>query len=145
MEKTGKSYTAISKAFIHSLILAVALVSSLLAYGCGGDEESTKPAEPPATGYSKDVMQQLQYDARVESPQQEGDRLIVNVNEEWVKDANYGSREWTLKDWFAKWQAARAGNGNAPEGLMVIVRHNGKDVDRYSAKGYEPLETKKAN
>lgn len=143
MRRTGRRHTAISRTFIQWLILAITLAATLFSYGCGGDEKSTKAAEPPATGYSKEIMQQLEYDARVESPQQEGDKLIVNVNEEWVKDANYGSREWTLKDWYTKWQASRG--GSASEGLMVVVRHNGKDVDRYSAKGYEPLETKKAN
>ena len=145
MRRTGKRYTAISRIIIQSLTFAVALAATLFAYGCGGEEKSTKAAEPPASGYSKDVMKQLEYDARVESPQQEGDKLIVNVNDEWVKDANYGSREWTMKDWFTKWQAARSSGGSAPEGLMVIVRHKGEDVDRYSAKGYEPIETKKAN
>ena len=50
------------------LVMALAVASMLVLYGCGGDSTHTGNAtnEYPA-GVSEDVEQQLKYDARVES------------------------------------------------------------------------------
>jgi len=145
--RKGRKEPVLVTTLVKFLITAIVVAASFISNGCGGEEAKTKAEGQPAPGYSADIMKQLEYDARVDSstpPQQDGNKLIVTVNEDWVKDANYGSREWTLKGWYAKWQAARGG-GSAPAGLQVVVRYNGQDVDRYSANGYEPLEKKKAN
>ena len=146
--RKGRRVSALLIRSAKSFVLVIALAASLFIYGCGGEEAPATSGGKPGAGISPDVMKTIQYDARVDvsNPgQQDGNTLVVNVTDEWVKDANYGSREWTMKGWYDKWQASRSGGGRAPEGLKVVARHNGTDVDRYSASGYEPLEKKKAN
>src|SRR5215210_276561 len=146
--RKGRRVSALFIPSAKSFIMAIALAAALFSYGCGGEEAPATTGIKPGTGISPEIMKTIQYDARVDvnNPgQEDGNTLVVNVTDEWVKDANYGSREWTMKGWYDKWQASRSGGGRAPEGLKVVARHNGTDVDRYSANGYEPLEKKKAN
>jgi hypothetical protein len=143
MNKYGRWGIASLARVTRALALMAALGLSLVAAGCGGEEKSSGQALPRATGYSADLKKTLEYDDRVLSSSEEGRKLVVMVNEKW-EPTDKGNKAWALGGWFEKWQRQH-GDGKNSDGLEVVVRFNGKDLDRYTARGYEPIEEKKEN
>lgn len=119
---------------LRRVVMAFAVGSIVVLYGCGGDSTHTGNAtnEYPA-GVSEDVEQQLKYDARVESFEPDGEDLIVNVNDSWAT-APQGMQERAVGQWYSLWQAQHAGK--------VIVKYDGEAVATWSGEGYKPEKPK---
>ncbi|HXG92595.1 MAG TPA: hypothetical protein VNN73_09520 [Blastocatellia bacterium] len=126
------------RAMMRAALWILALGVVVFSWACGGESKPQAKTQQFATGYSKDIKKQLDYDAHVVSSEEDGDKLIVNVNDTW-KPSPPGIKAQLLADWFDKWKAA---HGDA-KGLEVVVRADGEDVDRYAADGYHPVEKKK--
>jgi hypothetical protein len=120
--------------FSRGFLMAFALGSMLLLYGCGGDSNPTGNAanEYPA-GVSEDVEQQLKYDARVESFEPEGEDLVVNVNDSWASSPQ-GMQERAVGQWYILWHAQHDGK--------VIVKYDGEPIASWSGEGFKPEKPK---
>ena len=143
MKKNGRGDTSRWADCRRAFIWPMALTLLIITCGCGGDDKSAGQPQQHATGYSADLKKTLEFDDRVLSSEEDGGKLIVNVNEKW-EPTDRGNKAWALGGWFDKWQRQH-GDAKSGAGLQVIVRYNGKDMDRYSASGYEPVEAKKEN
>src|SRR5215210_477731 len=117
MNGTAKKETAFVNKF-RPMIWAVALGALMFAFACGGDTTSTNTARQYPTGISDDIYKQLKYDARVQDYQEEGNTLIVNVNESWMHSPP-GMRERALGQWYSLWQGAQGKQGN----LKIVVQY----------------------
>src|SRR5260370_38549147 len=103
-----------------------------MAFGvasCGGGSESnTSSIVPPANVSNQSIEQTLKFDSRVQDFDTDGDKLIVNVNDSWVKSPP-GLQERAVDGWFSGWKTERAGDGGgAPKGLTVLVKFDGNEV-----------------
>lgn len=124
---------------LRPLIWAFALGAMLFAYACGGDDTSTNNASQYPTGISDDIYKQLKYDARVQDYQEEGNTLIVNVNDSWMLSPP-GMRERALGQWYGLWQNAHG----KQDDLKIVVQHEGNALDSWSVdKGYQPAQNSK--
>jgi hypothetical protein len=112
------------------LILGGFILALTLAAGScgGGTENNTSSIVPPANVSNQNVEDTLKFDSRVQDFDTDGDKLIVNVNESWIKSPP-GLQERSVDGWLAGWKTERAGDsGSAPKGLTVLVKYDGKDV-----------------
>jgi hypothetical protein len=126
---------------IRVLLQLVIIAAVLVAAGCGG--EAPPPANtsiyPPGSKTDDDVDRELKFDARVEDYEAQGNKLIVNVNQSFTSSPP-GIQERAMGYWYNLWQAARTSAGTAPQrSLEIIVRHDGKDIAKWTAtEGYKP-------
>ena len=112
---------------LGGFILALALSASSCG---GGTENNTSSIVPPANVSNQNVEDTLKFDSRVQDFDTDGDKLIVNVNESWMKSPP-GLQERSVDGWLSGWKAERAGDsGSAPKGLTVLVKYDGNDVAR---------------
>jgi hypothetical protein len=138
MNGLGKKENA-TVAKLRPLIWAFALGAMLFATACGGDDTHSNNARLYPTGVSDDIYKQLKYDARVQDYEEQGNTLVVNVNESWMSSPP-GMRERALGQWYGLWQTA---HGNQDD-LKIVVQHEGNALDSWSGeKGYQPVEDKK--
>jgi hypothetical protein len=138
MNGTGKRENA-SVTRPRPLAWAFALGVMLFACACGGGDTSTTNARQFPTGISDDIYKQLKYDARVQDYQEEGNTLIVNVNESWMASPP-GMRERALGQWYSLWQNAHG----KQDDLKIVVQHEGNALDSWSVdKGYQPAQNSK--
>jgi hypothetical protein len=110
------------------------MVAMLVAIGCGGEHKlaANAPEYPAGSVSREEIERQLRYDARVQDFEVSGDKLIVNVNQEWVASPP-GLQQRAVGQWFGMWQAAQS-----KKGVEVVIRHDGKDVATWSGeKGYK--------
>jgi len=117
------------------------LAAVLLAFGCGGDSQQTGSAAKYPTGISENIVQQLKYDARVDSFDPDGEDLVVNVNDTWLHSPP-GIRERALGQWYSLWRPAHS------SASKIVVKYEGDEVESWTAeKGYQPVtkEKKKAS
>jgi hypothetical protein len=116
----------------------VAIAALLLAAACGGEPPKVTQQQYPAL--TEDVAKQLKYDARVEDYEEDGDRLVVNVNEAWLSSPP-GMQERAVGQWFALWRSSLGNAEGAPrESIQVVVRHDGNEVAKWTGKdGYQPI------
>jgi len=117
------------------------LAAVLFAFGCGGDSQQTGSAAKYPTGISEDIVQQLKYDARVDSFDADGEDLVVNVNDTWLHSPP-GIRERALGQWYSLWRPAHS------SASKIVVKNEGDEVESFTAeKGYQPAskEKKKAS
>ena len=130
-----------SLSVLRPALLALALGSVLFAFGCGGDSQQTGSAAKYPTGISEDIVQQLKYDARVDSFDPDGEDLVVNVNDTWLHSPP-GMRERALGQWYSLWRPAHS------SASKIVVKYEGDEVESWTAeKGYQPVtrEKKKAS
>jgi len=108
-------------AFLLALVFALS--------SCGGSgENNTSSIVPPANVSNQNIEQTLKFDSRVQDFDTDGDKLIVNVNESWMKSPP-GLQERAVDGWLSGWKSERAGDaGSAPKGLTVLVKYDGNDV-----------------
>ena len=112
---------------LGGFILALALAAGSCG---GGTENNTSSIVPPANVSNQNVEDTLKFDSRVQDFDTDGDKLIVNVNESWMKSPP-GLQERSVDGWLSGWKAERAGDsGSAPKGLTVLVKYDGNDVAR---------------
>jgi hypothetical protein len=112
------------------------MAAMLGAIGCGGEHKlaANAPEYPAGSVSQEEIERQLKYDARVQDFEVSGDKLIVNVNQEWVASPP-GLQQRSIGQWFGMWQAAQS-----KKGVEVVVRHDGKDVATWSGeKGYKQV------
>ncbi len=118
----------------------------LIAAACGGEHNSGTASNryPAGSVTEEDMGKTLKFDARVQDYETDGDKLIVNVNQEWVSSPP-GIQARALDQWYNMWQAAHRSSDSAPtKGLEVIVRHEGEDVASWTdEEGYKPVIRKK--
>jgi hypothetical protein len=121
----------------RTLLWVIAISAMLFAVACGGDHAPTNTSPQYPTGVGNDIEKQLKYDARVQDYDQDGNTLVVNVNDSWMSSPP-GMRERALGQWYSLWQAAHGGNSK------IVVKHEGTEVDIWTGeKGYQPAETEK--
>lgn len=138
MNGTGKKENA-SVARLRPLIWAIAIGAMLFANACGGDADSTNTARQYPTGISDDIYKQLKYDARVQDYEEQGNTLVVNVNDSWMSSPP-GMRERALGQWYSLWQNAHGKQND----LKIMIKHEGNDLDSWSGeKGYQPAGSSK--
>lgn len=138
MNGIGKKENAF-RAKLRPLTWAIAIGAVLFVYACGGDTTSTNTARQYPTGISDDLNKQLKYDARVQDYSEEGNTLIVNVNDSWLQSPP-GMRERALGQWYSMWQNSQGKKDN----LKIVVQHEGNAVDSWSGEhGYQPAGDKK--
>jgi hypothetical protein len=119
---------------VHGACRILVMVAMLGAIGCGGEHKlaANAPEYPAGSVSQEEIERQLRYDARVQDFEVSGDKLIVNVNQEWVASPP-GLQQRAVGQWFGMWQAAQS-----KKGVEVVVRHDGKDVATWSGeKGYK--------
>jgi hypothetical protein len=137
---TGKNEN-VSVTRLRPLIWVLAIGAMLFASACGGDDTATNNTRQYPTGISDDIYKQLKYDARVQDYEEQGNTLIVNVNDSWMTSPP-GMRERALGQWYGLWRNA---HGNQDD-LKIEVRHEGNALDSWSGeKGYQPASNKKAS
>ena len=113
------------------------LGAMLFIFGCGGDSQQSANSTKYPVGISEDIEQQLKYDARVDSFEPEGQDLVVNVNDTWLRSPT-GMRERTLGQWYSLWQPSHN------KSSKIVVKHDGNEVESWTAeKGYQPAAEKK--
>ncbi|HVG21504.1 MAG TPA: hypothetical protein VNI02_20870 [Blastocatellia bacterium] len=138
MTGIGKKENA-SLAKLRPLIWACALGAMLFSLACGGDDTPINNASQYPTGISDDIYKQLKYDARVQDYEEQGNTLVVNVNDSWMSSPP-GMRERALGQWYILWQNAHG----KQDDLKIVVQHEGNALDSWSVdKGYQPAQTKK--
>jgi hypothetical protein len=139
MKGKGKVEIAFVSKF-RPIVWAIALGTLMLAFACGGETPPADSARQYPTGISDDIYKQLKYDARVQDYNEEGNTLVVNVNESWIQSPP-GMRERALGQWYSLWQGAHGKQSD----LKIVVQHEGNPVDSWSAdKGYQPAVNKKS-
>jgi hypothetical protein len=131
--------TTVRKA--HALILVIVAAAMLAATGCGGDHRPAGNAPQYEAGSvsQEEIERQLKYDARVQDYEVSGDKLIVNVNQEWMSSPP-GLQERAVGQWFGMWQTAQS-----KKEVEVIVRHDGNDIARWTGQnGYKHVASPKS-
>ena len=127
------SSCALSRARIGRLLTLSGFILALafLTASCGGGvENNTSSIVPPANVSNQTIEQTLKFDSRVQDFDTDGDKLIVNVNESWMKSPR-GLQERAVDGWLSGWKAERAGDGGSvPKGLTVLVNYDGNEVAR---------------
>ena len=137
---TGRSKRKNSSAFsLRALMWVITMSAAMLAVACGGDTTPTNNSSQYPTGIGGDIEKQLKYDARVQDFNPNGNTLIINVNDSWVSSPP-GMRARALGQWYTLWQQSHGA------GSKIIVKHDGNDVDTWTAeKGYQPVEKKESD
>ncbi|HUK90265.1 MAG TPA: hypothetical protein VLZ81_07680 [Blastocatellia bacterium] len=124
-----------------SLALGLILVCCLGGASCGTTPETaTHSVIPPANISNQDVEKTLKYDSRVQDFDADGNKLVVNVNQQFVQSPT-GIQQRALDGWFVQWKAEHAGSdGKAPAGTAVEVKFDGNLISRATDdKGIEIL------
>src|SRR5262249_42994517 len=117
---------------IVAVLLATVAVSMMVACG-GGSSEPSKATQYPS-GVSDDIAKQLQYDARVQSFDVDGENLVVNVNDAWIQQPQ-GMQERSLGGWYSVWHTDHKGK--------VEVKSGGETVATWSEEGFRPATKSK--
>jgi hypothetical protein len=116
--------------------VALSLTIGTAACGGGGADSSTAAHYP--TGISEDLDQVLKYDSRVQDSREEGDKLVVTVNEAWVSQPQ-GLQERAMGHWFSMWKASHGDKGK------IVVEYGGDEISSYTSdKGFQPAPKKEA-
>src|SRR5262245_14810570 len=133
MANSNSYYRSLSRSIWFLAALSLAIASGACG---GGPADSTNAAKYP-TGISDDIDQQLKYDARVQDSRQDGDKLVITVNEAWVSQPQ-GMQERALGHWFSVWKAAHGASSR------IVVEYGGEEISSYTAdKGFQPVMKKK--
>lgn len=139
---------AVRKDFWPRRFLYLGLLTALtLAAACGGEHmPTTQTTMYPAGSVSDQELEKtLKFDARVQSHEFDGNKLVVEVNQSWISSPP-GLQQRAAGEWYNMWQSARKGENAQVKGLEVLVRYEGDDVAKWTdEKGYQPIEMKKAN
>ena len=110
--------------------ILIGAVSLGMASCGGGSENNTSSIVAPANVSNQSVEETLKFDSRVQDYDTDGDKLIVNVNDSWMKSPP-GLQERAVDGWFSGWKTERAGDGGSvPKGVAVLVKYDGNEVAR---------------
>jgi hypothetical protein len=115
------------------------LIALFLMAACSGHLETGGPAAqfPEESVSREDVEKLLKFDARVQDFSIEGNRLIVNVNQQWIASPP-GIQERAMGRWYGYWQAANGGSAaKLQKGADVVAQFEGKEVAHWSSDGYK--------
>lgn len=118
-------------------ILMIAMIVAATACGGGSHPNVSTSQFPGGTADAEQLDRMLKFDARVNDYELSGDRLVVNVNQDFMTSPP-GIKERAAGQWYNMLTSSR-GKDRA-KSLQVVVRHEGEDVARWTADaGYEPL------
>jgi hypothetical protein len=128
---------------LGSLAWMMMIATLLLSAACGG--EAPKVTQQQYPSLNEEIAKQLKYDARVEDYEEEGDKLIVNVNDSWLSSPP-GMQERSVGQWFILWRTSLGNAEGTPrDSIQVVVRHDGNDLAKWTGKdGYQMLARPKA-
>ncbi len=121
---------------LHIVSWFVLLSMAFLTIACSNDSAPAKKLGQYEAGSKtqEDLETMLKADARVESHEIEGEKLIVNVNSSFTTQP-YGLQQRALSEWHNVWQAANSGAKNA----TVIAQSSGDEIAKWTASdGYKP-------
>jgi hypothetical protein len=123
------------------------ITASLLATACGGDSHHNSQPGMYAAGSKsiEDVDRELKFDARVQTYEAQGDKLVVDVNQSFASSPP-GIQQRALSHWYSLWQAARTpANGKPQKSLEVIARYEGSDLAKWNGEeGFKSAQVEKA-
>jgi hypothetical protein len=132
-----------SKFAVRTIALFVLVTALMIISGCGGHSIiGSSSAQFPAGSVSNDDVEKLlKFDARVESFQMEGNKLMVDVTNAWAS-APPGIQARSLGHWYGMWQAANGGSADKQQkGVSVVVNHDGKAIAEWTPEnGYRPAK-----
>ncbi|PYP85769.1 MAG: hypothetical protein DMF61_15685 [Blastocatellia bacterium AA13] len=123
-------------------VIAV-LAGLICAAACGGGDAANTGRKVKAENVSADdVERDLKFDARVSDFDTDGNKLIVNVNQQWMSSPA-GMQQTAVQRWLTRWQASKASDGGAaPKDTQVVVRYEGNDI--LTATGNGEIKVAKA-
>jgi hypothetical protein len=82
----------------------------------------------------EDVDRELKFDARVQTYEAQGNKLVVDVNQSFASSPP-GIQQRALSHWYSLWQAARTPQNSKPQkSLEVVVRYEGNDLARWTGE-----------
>ena len=116
----------------------------LFVWACGGHSQSHSQAVvyPSGNLTEDEVFDALKFDSRVEGFEPDASTLKIDVNSDWVSSPP-GMQERTVGQWYGMWQAAHGGTAEKPQkNLKVIVQHEGSEVAKWTADGFETMKKK---
>lgn len=117
----------------------------MLTAACGGESLPTAQESlyPAGSVGNQEIEQRLKFDARVESHEFDGNKLVVEVNQAWIQ-APPGMQARAAGDWYNMWQSARKGEDSQAQGIEVEVKYQGDTVGKWTGEhGYQPVERMK--
>lgn len=126
------------RSYLGIIVLAV---SSPFVAACGSHSGVSSKGDYYVTRSvgREEVEKVLKFDSRVDDFETDGDKLIVNVNADWVNSPP-GVQQFSLGQWLKHWQEGLGDNRG-----KVIVRYEGDDVATATAeRGIEFVKRKKA-
>jgi hypothetical protein len=136
-----RTHSLIRQALKSGLSASLLLGCCLLITSCAGNTETdTHSVIPPANVSNADVEKILKYDSRVQAFDTDGNKLVVDVNKEFVQSP-VGMQQRAVDGWWVQWKAQQAGpDGKAPAGAAVEVKYDGNTISRATQdKGVEVL------
>lgn len=130
-----------SKFIVRTIASFVLVAALMIISGCGGHSiVGSSSAQFPAGSVSnEDVEKLLKFDARVDSFQMDGNKLMVDVNSSWASSPP-GIQARSIGHWYGMWQAANGGSADKQQkGVSVVVNHDGKAIAEWTPEnGYRP-------
>ncbi|MCI0485344.1 MAG: hypothetical protein L0229_01970 [Blastocatellia bacterium] len=137
------SFKAVSG--LRPVLRLMMIAALMLTAACGG--ESLPGAQAtlyPAGSVSDEAIEKtLKFDARVESHEFDGNKLVVEVNQAWIQ-APPGMQARAAGEWYNMWQSARKGEDGQAQGIEVVIKYEGDEVGKWTGEhGYQPVERMK--
>ncbi|HEY6332952.1 MAG TPA: hypothetical protein VI756_26745 [Blastocatellia bacterium] len=139
IRKTSLMRHALNSGLAAGLLLGCCL----LITSCGSNAETdTHSVIPPANVSNAYVEKILKYDSRVQDFDTDGNKLVVDVNKEFVQSP-LGMQQRAVDGWFVQWKSQQAGSdGKPPAGTSVEVKYDGNIISRATQdKGIQVLAT----
>jgi len=121
------------------------ILALMMAAACGGESLPSEQATlyPAGSVNNEELEKKLKFDARVESHEFDGNKLVVEVNQAWIS-APPGLRARAAGEWYNMWQSARKGEDGQAQGIEVEVKYEGDTVAKWTGEdGYQPVERMK--
>lgn len=137
IRKTSLERHALKSGLAVSLLLGCCLMITSCA---SNSETDTHSVIPPANVSNAEVEKILKYDSRVQDFDTDGNKLVVDVNKEFVQSP-VGMQQRAVDGWWVQWKTQQAGpDGKAPAGAAVEVKYDGNIISRATQdKGIEIL------
>ena len=119
---------------VRPTVWVLLITAAVFAAACGGESQPEGHAGMYAAGSKtdEDVDRELKFDARVQTYEPQGNKLVVEVNESFASSPP-GIQQRALSHWYSLWQAARTPANTKPQkSLEVVARYDGSDLAKWT-------------